>query len=146
MDFKYPYLRKQWALLHPEVCKAINDLDVWLTTQGLPVMTLTHIYRTPQEQELFYWKSVMDDLKCTEQIARDIARKKFSWHRAYCAVDIRNTNFGPLDRTKIFKQLKAAHATDRWEILMHDVGRGDHFHVGYRDTEWKHRWSNQLKA
>lgn len=146
MDFKYAYLKKQYALLHPKVQGVVQELDLWLTRENLPVMILTHIYRTPQEQELFYWKQVSEDLNCAEEIARETARNKFSWHRCYCAVDIRNSNFSAVDKTRIFKQLKTGRGDSRWEILNHDIGQGEHFHVGYKDFDWRHRWSNQLKG
>jgi len=146
MDFKYLHLRKQYALLHPKLQQIAVELDLWLTKNSFPVMIITHIYRTPQEQEAYYWKSVMESLNCSEPIARETARAKFSWHRVYCALDIRNSNFDDVQRTRIYKQLKTGRDNSMWEILQHDVGRGDHFHVGYKDFDWRHRWSRQLKA
>lgn len=55
------------------------------------------------------------------------ARGKFSWHLVGRAVDIRNRDWSPERRVLITAWLKA-----NWpdaEILMHDIGRGDHLHL-----------------
>lgn len=143
MLFKHYWLSQQFSLVHPKVREIAEELDRFLQTQGLQDMVITHVYRTAEEQEKFYWESVQKTLHCTEEIAKETARKKFSWHRVYCAIDIRNSTYDKATREKILKFLKTGRADSSWEILMHDVGRGDHFHVGYRDFGWRRKYESQ---
>lgn len=146
MWFDKPNLGPEFSQLHPRVRKAAEDLDSWLIKKGLPQMTVTHVLRTPAMQESIYWEAVKDTLKCTEEIARQTARNKPSWHLWYCALDFRNKVYTPAQKADIFKQLRDGRGDSIWEILMHDVGRGDHFHLGYRDFSWRTKYASQHGA
>lgn len=146
MLFKYSYLAPEYALLHRKVTEAADALDAFLRAEGLPDMMVTHVFRTAGQQEDFYWKQYINDFHGVEAEARKLARNKFSWHRVYCAMDIRNNCYDRQAKERIFKFLKKGRESSQWEILLHDIGRGDHFHVGYRDYAARRKWEQQLKA
>lgn len=120
----------------------IDTLDQVLIAKGWPTIILTEIKREPKDQEAYYWDQVAKDFKCTEEIARSIARKKFSWHLVYCAVDFSAKIYDQEQKKFILSYLKKDRPGPTWEILLHNVGLGSHFHVAYEDQLWKQKWLN----
>lgn len=79
------------------------------------------------------------------------ALNRFTWHRCFCAADLRNSHYDPktLARvvafigSKVVEQEGLNPKRRDWEFLVHDIGRGDHIHLAYRDNLWR---ENFLKA
>ncbi len=138
MRFKRAGLEDEFAELHPEVKRVVSDLDVWCVERGLPEVVISHALRTPSMQEDIYWRKVLKERPhLTEPEARKAARSKFSWHLVACAVDIRNTHYSADQLLRITDWLKQARPGKDWEILSHDVGHGNHLHIGCKDEEWR---------
>lgn len=150
MDFKHAYLRKEYTLVCPYVRDLAQELSDWLKSKDYAAMMITHVFRTDKQQEEWYWKSKYAKLagtsQYTEEHARELARKSFSWHKVYCAIDIRNTVYTPSQKKDILGFLRKGRTDSRWEIYSHDVGQGPHFHVGYEDFAWRRKWEQALKA
>lgn len=136
MLFKAPRLATEYPTLHPELRRVLAELEKQLAAWGLPSLTITEALRTPDDQERLYWKR---ELKpgVTEEHARALARARPSWHLHHCAADFRNSVYGPRDRRRIHYWLTQRCPSDEWEVLMHDIGRGDHFHVARKDESWR---------
>lgn len=140
IQFKTARCEKEFLLLHPRVRTLVAELDSFSAQQKFPNVVVTHVHRTPVEQKAIYKGA-----------------KDFSWHMVYCACDLRNNHYSPaqLDRVVEFLRTQTqdeAQSLSRlrkllgrivrppkptWEILAHDVGRGEHIHVGLRDTNWR---------
>ena len=88
-------------------------------------------------QEDIYWRGIAKSKGLPETEARAEARKKFSWHLARCAVDLRNRHYTPVQLQQVMEFLQRDRKHPLWEILNHDVGRGDHLHIGRRDYSWR---------
>jgi hypothetical protein len=136
-------LEMEYGFLHPLVKEALADLDVYSKEAGLPEVLVTHCLRSKAEQEEIYFKSLMKQLSLSESQARSRARLKPSWHLWNCAVDIRNQHYRPPQLTLVMARLKTNRAPNKWEILSHDVGRGSHCHIGYRDEEWRRKFEEK---
>lgn len=137
MKFLTPKLEAEFAQLHPDVRFSIIDLDDWSAASGLPEVVITHVNRTEEQQEAIYWKQIQKAEGLREKEAREKARKKFSWHRVRCAVDLRNKHYTKQQRGQVVLRLMQGRTKGPWEILEHDVGRGDHIHVGRRDFAFR---------
>ncbi len=142
MKFKTPVLELEFtAGLHPRVKAKIEDLDAWCQANHYPEVTLTHILRTKDEQIDIYWTSIQKaNPGMTIQAARNAAAKKFSWHLVGCAVDIRNTVYTLQQLVNIQAHLKLRTKPGEWEVLNHDVGRGEHLHCGLKDVSWRNTY------
>lgn len=142
MKFKKPELELEFvAGIHPQLQAKIKDLDEWCLANGYPEVTLTHVLRTKDDQIDIYWLSIQKaNPGMTVQAARNAAAKKFSWHLVGCAVDIRNTVYTTTQLVNINAHLKLKTKPGVWEILNHDVGRGEHLHVGIRDVNWRNTY------
>ena len=138
MKFKTDRLSTELALVHPEVSRLMDDLDVWCASQGIHEPIITHAIRTIGEQEAIYTplyiKTGFD-----EDSSRMRARGKFSWHLCRCAVDFRSSHYSNNDIRAVYGFIKQRilGRTTLFEFMQHDVGQGDHFHLGFRDYEWK---------
>ncbi len=146
MVFKYPGLSREYSQLHPKVKALGDDLDIWVREQGWPDVMITHVVRTAAQQEAWYWKSIYDATKVTEELARAAARKKPSWHFWYCAFDFSSKRYSVTQERRILEYLQSGRGRPDWEIYGHNIGQGDHFHVAFRDVSWKAKWSQQLTA
>lgn len=84
------------------------------------------------------------------------AEDKFSWHLVGCALDFRTEQSGkpvytPSQhrlvlawfRKETHRQQPGDPAAQLWEFLEHDVGRGDHMHVGRRDFGWRRTFARR---
>lgn len=69
------------------------------------------------------------------------ADSKFSWHMARCAVDLRNRHYSPKQRQAVVAFLRSMVSRGEWELLEHDIGRGDHIHLAKKDSEWKTKYA-----
>lgn len=136
MKFKTPALADEFARLHPDVIAAVRALDDFSHENRLPELVVTHAIRTPEMQEAIYWRGLAKSKGLSEADARAEARKKFSWHLARCAVDLRNNHYTAVQRRQVMEFLKQGREKPHWEVIEHDVGRGDHIHLGRRDFDW----------
>jgi hypothetical protein len=132
MRWKSPHLEAEYSEVHPLVRKALGELELKLSDWGFPEMTVTQVFRTPEEQEELYWRSLLKE-HGTEALARIAARAKFSWHLCRTAVDFRNSSYTRAQRKKIHAWLIERCPPPAWEALDHSVGFGQHFHVALRD-------------
>ncbi len=137
MKWKTVELQVQFLDLHPEVRRLVLSLDAYSDAAKLPEVVVTHVLRTPEQQEDIYWRNLRIAKDISEDEARAQARKKFSWHMARCAVDIRNSHYTPDQLSRVMAYLRPCCPTGPWELLQHDVGRGDHIHIGRKDFSWR---------
>jgi|GEM_PF-5620059 len=165
MQFAKPALELEFSGLHPETKQLVLDLDAWGLTAGLPEVVVTCVLRTKDEQEKIYspfarnaLRKQMEDLTLNstettallavrEHMTKDgiseraavarWARSRFSWHLVACAVDLRNRHYTAEQRKQVMAWLRTNRGQPQWEILEHDVGRGDHIHIGRRDPSWR---------
>jgi hypothetical protein len=136
MFFKFANLEMEYlASLHPKVKAKLEGLDKWLKDKGYPELVVTHVLRSPDFQENTYWKRIKSQSsgKLSDVEAKAKARAKFSWHLVGCAADLRNSTYTAIQLRTIMAKLKENTNLSEYEILSHDVGRGEHIHVGYRD-------------
>jgi LAS superfamily LD-carboxypeptidase LdcB len=109
--------------------------------QGFPEITITEVFRTPEQQEAIYWKSLLAS-EGTEERARAAARAKWSWHLGRCAVDFRSHSYSKTQQVAILNWLQERCPKPAWETLLHAVGSdAEHFHVGFRDYSRRRRGS-----
>lgn len=129
-----PRLKEEFTKLHENCLMAANNLENFLTLNSMPEAVVTHILRTIPEQEDIYWRNIMVAQKLTEVDARAKARAQWSWHLVYCAFDLRDFIYTPAQLRRIVDFLMVEYpASQGWEILCHNVGSGNHLHVGFRD-------------
>jgi hypothetical protein len=115
-----------------------------------------HLFRTGRDEDGSRLNITVEEkkhaLEITEMISRlgkgdDVgiatwALNKFTWHRCRCAVDLRNNHYSG-DQFRQVKtwwenylvQREADKPGRQYEFLAHDIGRGNHFHLGYRDFQ-----------
>lgn len=137
MKFKEPELQAELQLIHPDVAETLRALDAWSSANALPEVVVTHVFRTPKFQEETYYKGFMNT-GFSEEVSRKMARVKFSWHLVHCAVDIRNRQYIEAGKlTQVMKFLKDGRDRPMYEILSHDVSRGQHLHIGRCDFTWR---------
>lgn len=74
---------------------------------------------------------------------RAIARKRFTWHIARCAVDIRTRNYTRSDVARVWDWFQRRCKRPDWELVKHDT-KGPHIHVGRRATDWKAKHYDSL--
>jgi len=159
MKFATPNLELEFNALHPDVRKAIKDLDEWSKKRGFPEVVVTHCLRTRDDQERIYFKYVQglrkkraDKVQLTaaeqrisimsDKDAKAWAREKFSWHLVACAVDIRNIHYTRTQLLEVLGYLKTGRALGPWEILSHDVSNGNHIHVGVKDFAFRKKYTS----
>lgn len=157
MLFKTPQIQSEFANLHPELRVLLHDLDEWLFDSKMERLTVTDALRTPADQERIYLPKFLKK-GLPEDEAREEARAQFSWHLLGCAADFRHT-FKPYteeEQKHIWEWLKERcdvtkpdlgqkEKAPEWELLLHDVGLGKHFHVARRDFLLLRKWEQQQK-
>jgi hypothetical protein len=126
MMYKNPGLESELTVCHPTLRTVLKELDVWLQSKDWPGITLTHVLRTPAEQKAIY-----------------DGTEPFSWHMVGAAVDFRNRVYNSKQLTAIIDWLIKRVGRKHWEILSHDVGRGNHFHLAFEDEAWKREWQTR---
>ena len=134
IKFKRPEL--EWEFdnqLHPAARGLILELDRFCSRAGYGDLVLTEVWRSEAVMTRYYGEGWEDS--------------KWSWHLVGRAVDIRNKNWTTAQRHAIELWLKK-----NWpdgEILMHDIGRGDHLHVAipgpYSRLRRLKRWAMRRK-
>lgn len=160
MKYADPKMAEEFKLLPVQLQAKLLRADAWLAAQGWPELFLTCVGRTDDDSERIYTpvadKLVRDlelkNLKTDREkvlagILRDMtpaqrkawARAKFSWHRCLCAVDVRNRVFSREQRRALMNHLRFQTDSATWEVLEHDIGRGDHIHLAYKDFEQRGR-------
>lgn len=146
MKFKSPHLEVEYDGLHPEVKGVLEALDAWSADNGLPGVVITALFRTRSDMEAIYWRGIARRLALgtpgvpvgeVERSARKLARDKFSWHLCRCAADIRNFHYLPEQRRQVMAFLRERCPRPMFELVEHDVGKGDHIHVGRKDFGWR---------
>lgn len=156
LKFASPEMAEDFPLLPTPLRDKVTGLAAWLHSRGWEAPFITCIRRTEDDQECIYLpyaqklarmhqkgltledkeRALAAELaKMTPEEQRAWARAKFSWHVALCAVDIRNRVYSRQQRKEIMNFLRHGTNTTDWEILEHDVGRGDHIHLGRRCHE-----------
>lgn len=137
MKYKSPILEQEYKALHPQLRTVMEQLETFSAENGLPEPVATHIRRTRKGQEDIYWRSVLAaNPSMTEAQARTAASKRFSWHLVNCAIDLRDYIYTKQQVTKLLAWLRQRCPAPTFEVLYHDVGRGQHLHVGIRDHEY----------
>ena len=144
MHFKSPSVGAQYMALHPELRRALSELDLQVRDWGLEEICLTQAIRTPGEQEEIYWPRYIGP-SVTEEEARAKARRKLSWHLFGTAADIRSKTYTAQERKKIAAWLKERCPRPEWEFIEHNIGHGDHFHLGRRDWLWARDWERRTR-
>lgn len=124
MKFKFAHLRDEFPNLHPETWRAAMALDHWSIERKFPEVVVTCVDRSLADQKEIY------------------GDHRFSWHLVRCAVDIRNSHYSIDQLGRVLEFLKDGR-DEGWEILNHDVGKGSHIHVGFRDPEWRARFKDR---
>ena len=164
MIFKSPREAREFPELHPEVRAAAEDLDAHARATGLPELVVTGCIRTRAEQRAIYIPvghflleahaagRILSPMQRrdlaqitapggTPEAIATWAEGRYSDHLVRCAVDFRNRHLKPPELAAYMHRLRTGRALlTRWQILSHDVGRGEHIHVGVRDQEWKSRF------
>jgi hypothetical protein len=146
--FKTPNQDLEFVALHPIVRTLIQNLDVWSKAQGLPEVCVTEVLRTIKQQEEIYYKQMMRDFTCTEEVARMKARNKDSWHLWLTAIDLRVTQYTAAQRKAVIAQLKGemdkiSKAPRFFEFITEKHGTGEHIHLARRDVRWKERYNKK---
>lgn len=136
MRFKTENLKKEYDQLQPEVVQKLIGLEEYSKQKGYPEPMLTHVKRTRAQQKTIYWQAEQaKNRKLNENQARELAGKRFTWHFHLCAADLRSSHYTAEQLADVVRYLKEG--TDAgWEVLYHDVGSGDHLHVGRKDNVW----------
>ena len=140
MRYKTPELEEQYKRLHPRLLSVTQELEDFCRKQAYPEPMATHIDRTRDQQEDIYWRIILAQGKgaLTEAQARYQARNRFTWHFVRCAIDLRDYIYTPAQLAVLLPFLKTI-TTGKgkdYEFLYHDVGRGNHLHIGFRDNQW----------
>lgn len=141
MLYKTTAIASQFRALHPDVRSLLYVLDAQLEFWKLPPLTVTDAVRTEDDQERLYLAHYLAK-GFLEDEAKRMARKKFSWHLARCAADFRSSGKPYIDEEldQISLWLHEKCPGSEWELLLHDVGHGKHFHVAKRDFLWRRQW------
>jgi hypothetical protein len=130
MRFVTPQLEAEFEHLHKDVRELLLDLDAWSARENIPGVVVTHVFRTPEKQHAIYG-----------------GLKTFSWHMCWCAADIRNRHYTPEQLRRVMEHIEQERNDSRWEILQHDVGAGNHIHIGRRDFDARRQFqSSQPKG
>lgn len=141
MLFKSTAMASEFRDLHPDLRSVLLVLDAQLDFWKLPPLTITDLLRTPVDQERLYTPQYLAK-GFSDEDARRMARKKFSWHLVGAAADFRSSGppYSDDERDRVSEWLNQKCGGSGWELLLHDIGHGKHFHVGRRDWTWKGRW------
>jgi hypothetical protein len=115
IDFAEQELESEFhKRLHPAARAVVVELATFCRRKKFEGITVTGVSRDEDDMARIYgadWKE----------------KKRFSWHLDNRAVDIRNYLWEDYQRDTICQWLKRC-----WpdaEVLMHDVGQGDHLHI-----------------
>lgn len=146
-------MAEDFPLLPKPLRDKVTELAAWLHSKGWEAPFVTCIRRTEDDQERIYLpyaqqvvrlfqaglsleekeRALAADLaKKTPEELKAWARAKRSWHVDLCALDLRNRDYSRLQRKEIMDHLRHGTTSTEWEVLEHDVGRGNHIHLAYK--------------
>ncbi len=150
-----------YALLHPDVVDAV--LKVICNIKFGP--TITDCVRTDDESQRIYMKiadrllktsklklSKMDLVQLTqiENLSpievMHWARFKPTWHKAFCAVDIRLSDWTEEQKVELAAVLHDRFPKPMWEAIIEPHGTGPHLHLAKRDFGWLKNCPGGLKS
>jgi hypothetical protein len=132
--FKTPRIASEWATLPPQLTGLVSFLDDWLFSNGMERLTITDAFRTDDEQEVLYFQHYLAKGNSPEN-ARRLARHRPSLHKERKAVDFRHTvrPYTEAERQRIWAKLEElCNERQKWQLDLHNIGTGLHFHVGFR--------------
>lgn len=135
MKYKSERIEAEYKTLHPKLREMLVHLETYTRARGYPEPVITHALRTRKEQIHIYWKAELKKATSpiTDAEAKIAAGNRFTWHFHRCAVDLRDYIYTPAQARDVVNWLRANCPASTWEILYHDVGRGNHLHIGIRD-------------
>lgn len=157
MLYKTTAIASQFRGSHPALKTLFFVLDAQLDFWKLPPLTVTDAHRTREEQRTLYTPHYLAKGFSLANAQR-MAENKFSWHLAKCALDFRSSGqpYSDDEEDKISLWLddkcKAPPAEPgepeplTWELLLHNLGYGRHFHVAVRDWDWHSRWEREQRG
>jgi hypothetical protein len=138
MLYKDQRIEREFKLLHPELLKLAGELEAYCRAKHYAEPVSTHVKRYGTEQVDIYWKNIMATKKVTEVEAKALAAKRPTLHYHLLAFDLRSFIYTPMQMKDLLQWLESRCPKAKgWEILYHDVGRGNHFHIGYNDVKWR---------
>ena len=139
MNFKSEHLETEFDHLHPELRRLVSELDQWSAEHRFPAPIVTHALRSLDDQERIYAPIYADNTGLPVERCKSLARQRFSWHLVGCAVDLRNAHYSDDERRAVmgFVHNHIEPCPGNWEVLAHDIGRGDHLHLARRDVAWR---------
>lgn len=134
-------MEEQFNNAHPELRVAVGDIYEKIASWGYEPICITDVNRTKQEQVSAYMlKFLNQGIPPSE--ARKAAELRRTFHWCGCAVDFRSSG-APYTRAqegKILIHLRAAYPPARWEVLLHNVSSGVHFHLAIKDWARLQAW------
>lgn len=138
MLFKTARVEAEFKKLHPELLKVGEELNAYCRAKRYAEPVATHVLRYGSEQVDIYWQNIMRTQKVSEAAAKALAAKRPTLHFHLLAFDLRDYIYTPIQIKDLLQWFEARCPKAKgWEILYHDVGRGNHFHVGFHDKTWQ---------
>ena len=101
----------------------LKEVDEYVGKKYNKAITVTHIYRTPEQQDEFY----KDD-------ERHKVKKRVSPHQLWHAFDLRSRDYTQEQIDDIVKFINDKFDETNyynWTSKCHNIGLGDHFHVQF---------------
>lgn len=145
MLFKTTDLSAEFFRIHPELRRALFELDAKIEGWDFPPLTLVHLHRTVEQQEQLYWGTFSG---VDEAAARAKARRKFSWHLADCGADLRSRDYSEEQANQIRAWIAERCPSPMWEFLPeeHAGSTGPHFHLARQDFLWRQRYERDTNT
>lgn len=158
MKFKIPTMADDFLRVHPDVQDLARLFESWSRDQGLPEPVVTDVIRTKSQQRAIYVPyaqeliadfeggvPMQDNDRALAIKLMDLnddgiaqwAEQRFSWHLVGCAVDLRSRDYTAPQLAAVLGWFRRMALPPTFEFLEHDVGRGDHMHLGRRDFAWR---------
>jgi hypothetical protein len=143
MLFKSPEIGLQWLRCHHKTKEAVTSIDAQVQLWRLPELTITSLARTHAENTTIYLGTFLrEGHEPAEALA--MAEEKLSYHLegVECAADFRSSGepYSPSTNDRIHGWMKDQFPSDRYEVLFHDVGRGMHHHLAFKDHGRLEAW------
>lgn len=149
MLYKSARIKAEWQLLHTQVRNAWFELDAWLQGQGLEGVTITDVGRTPAENfGIYRARYIAQGME--PAAAEEKAASRFTWHDSelMCAADGRGSGepWGDEVYARVLAWVTARCPVGQFEVLEHDVGRGRHLHIAFRDFLKRREWEQRRRS
>ena len=147
MLFKTPRIASEYPLLHGDLREKLVQLSGQLAAWGLPEFTITDAIRTREEQAAIYLPHYRAK-GFSETEALQLGRNKPSWHLPGFAADFRGStrHYTREENARIRSWLEEHCPRKEWEVLLHNLGTGMHWHLGRRDFVGLRAWEQKEKA